>query len=86
MTITVGEAIVNQILAKKRELELIEDNLEDLKLDLCGMEITYNGNYAVIDHITMDYYVRLYVEGDRGASYFHKMPLEELLPCIRLKA
>lgn len=81
---TVAESIVNQLLAKKREIELIMDNFEDLKSDLIGMEITYEGDYAVIDHIFIeDLAVRLYVEDWYGDSHYEVIPLEELLPHIR---
>jgi hypothetical protein len=81
---TVAETIINQTIKKQQELELIRDNLEDLVSDLIGMEITYKGEYAVIDHVFDDFlHVRLYVEEKSGYSFYTSLALIELLQYVR---
>lgn len=77
------------ILNKKGAIELIEslkkivqltEELEGLTSNLHGMKITFEGNYAVINHVNIsDMTVDLYIEYENGDSEFMNIGIGELL-------
>jgi hypothetical protein len=78
---TNGERLINKLIAKRSQINELQQELEDLSFDLCGMEIEYEGNYAVIDDVD-DGQVSLYVEDDEENSYNQIISLYELLEII----
>jgi hypothetical protein len=84
MATTVAATIINQIITKQNEIDLLTENLEDLIMDLVGMEITYEGKWAMVDRVFADEQMaRLYVEEEYEESYYEVVPLEELLQYVR---
>lgn len=80
---TNGEYAVREIIQKNREIERISEEVKNLEEDLHGMEIRYEGNYAVIEFVNgLQQEVHLYVEEEDGNSYSVLLHISELLEII----
>ena len=81
---TGAESLLNRIIDKKHQISVLKYDIEELQQDLTGMELVYNGNYAVIDSVdALCGEVVLYVEEDDGASWNELVSLYELLVLVK---
>lgn len=74
-----AKVIMRKIREKREMFNNLRGDMEDLEGDMIGMELEYEGNFAIIESVDgEDLNVTLYIELEDGRSYYEKIHFSDL--------
>lgn len=75
--------MIQDLLDYKCKMQTIFGKMRDIEDNLAGMELKYQGNYAIIMYVDGNTQnVRLYVEDEGGDNWEVDLPLQELVNLV----